>query len=390
MTAPRKICVVTGTRAEYGLLYWLMKEIASDPALELQIIVTGMHLSPEFGLTFREIEQDGFTIDARVEMLLSSDSPVGIAKSIGLGVIGFADAVDRLKPEIMVLLGDRFEVLAAAQAAMVARVPIAHVHGGEATEGVIDEAIRHAVTKMSHLHFTAAEEYRNRVIQLGESPDRVFNVGALGLDGLRRPDLMNREELQAALGFPLSPGPILLCTFHPVTLSDSDATAAMSALFEALDQFENSRVVFTKGNADTGGRVINQMIDEYVARNSRRTTAFTSLGQLRYLSLLQVADVVVGNSSSAIVEAPTAGTASVNIGDRQRGRLRAPSVIDCEENAEAIAQAIRDALSPGFQKTAGQKKSPFGEAGASLRIKNVLKATRLDGILFKSFHNLNA
>ena len=388
MTTRRKICIVTGTRAEYGLLYWLMKEMGADPDLQLQLIATGMHLSPEFGLTYQQIEADGFTIDAKVEMLLSSDSPVGIAKSMGLAVIGFADALDRLKPDILVALGDRFEILAAAQAAMVARIPIAHIHGGEATEGVIDEAIRHAVSKMSHLHFTAAEPYRKRVIQLGEAPERVFNTGAVGLDNLTQLNLLNRAELEKALDFKLSPAPVILCTYHPVTLSEDGAGYVLGELLKALDRLPSARVIFTKGNADTGGRVINQMIDDYALRNPERVAAFVSLGQVRYLSLLREVDVVLGNSSSGIVEAPTARTPTVNIGDRQRGRLKAPSIIDCDESADSILIAIEKALSPEFQKIAAKGETFFGEDGASKRIKQVLKEASLEGILLKRFHDL--
>lgn len=384
----RSICIVTGTRAEYGLLYWLMKEIAADLDLQLQIIATGMHLSPEFGLTYQQIEADGFTIDAKVEMLLSSDSPVGIAKSIGLGVIGFADVLDRLKPDILVVLGDRFEILAAAQAAMVARIPIAHIHGGEATEGLIDEAIRHAVSKMSHLHFTAAEPYRKRVIQLGEIPERVFNVGAIGLDNFEKLNLLSRSELESALNFSLNPGPVILCTYHPLTLSEEGAGVGMRKLLESLDRFKNSKVLFTKGNADTGGRIINEMIDDYAAKNASRVATLVNLGQVRYLSLLCEADVVLGNSSSGILEAPTARTPTINIGDRQRGRLKAPSVIDCDESTDAISAAIERALSPGFQEIAAAGKTLFGEGGASRRIKQVLKETPLDGILLKRFYDL--
>jgi UDP-N-acetylglucosamine 2-epimerase (non-hydrolysing)/GDP/UDP-N,N'-diacetylbacillosamine 2-epimerase (hydrolysing) len=388
MTLARRVCVVTGTRAEYGLLYWLMKEIEGDPALELQLIATGAHLSPEFGSTYRVIESDGFRIDAKVEMLLSSDSAVGSTKSLGLAVIGFADALDRLRPDVLVLLGDRIEVLAAAQAAMVAQIPIAHIHGGELTEGVIDEAIRHAVTKMSHLHFTAAEEYRERVLQLGEAPARVFNTGAVGVDNLSRLTLLTRAELEESLGFPLGPSPVLLCTYHPETLSGESPATAVAEVFRALDRIPGARVVMTKANADAGGREINQAIDEYAAARTDRVAAFTSLGQLRYLSLLRVADVVVGNSSSGIIEAPAAGTATVNIGERQRGRLAAPSIISCGGSEEEIVAAIARALSPEFQAVVAEGVTHFGSGGASAAIKRVLKETPLDEILQKTFHDL--
>jgi GDP/UDP-N,N'-diacetylbacillosamine 2-epimerase (hydrolysing) len=263
----RKICIITGTRAEYGLLYWLMKEIQNDSDLELQIFATGMHLSPEFGLTYRQIEKDGFKIDKKIEMLLSSDTPIGISKSMGLGMIGFAEAYADLKPDIIVLLGDRFEIFSAAAAAMIARIPIAHLHGGETTEGAFDEAIRHSITKMSHLHFTAAEEYRRRVIQLGELPDRVFNVGGLGIDNIRKLKLMSREEFEDSINFKLG-SKNLLITFHPVTLEHATDGDQFQNLLNALDELQNTKIIFTKPNADTEGRLIIKMIDDYVSKNS--------------------------------------------------------------------------------------------------------------------------
>ncbi len=384
----RRICVVTGSRADYGLLYWLIKELHDDADVTLQLAVTGMHLSTEFDLTYRRIEADGFTIDARIEMLLASDAPSAIAKSTAVGLMGFADAFERLAPDIVVVLGDRFEILAAAQAAMFLRIPIAHIPGGEASEGAIDEAIRHALTKMAHLHFTTAEPYRRRVIQMGENPARVFNVGAPGLDNLRKLRLLDRAAMERELQFALEPGPVLLCTYHPATLAGTDAGATLPELFRALDQIPEARVVFTRSNADAGGRRINELVDAYVARNSERMAVFTSLGQLRYLSLLTLASAVIGNSSSAILEAPTARTPAVNIGSRQRGRLRAPSVIDCEETASDIATAIRRALSPEFRAIADAGETPFGTDDVSAAIARVLKSVSLDGIILKSFHDL--
>ncbi len=384
---PRRICIVTGTRADYGLLYWLIHDLEKDPAAEVQLVVCAMHLSPEFGLTVREIEKDAFEIAARVEMLLSSDSPVGIAKSMGLGTIGFAEAFERLRPDLLVLLGDRFEILAAAQAAMVARIPIAHIHGGEATEGLIDEAIRHAVTKMAQLHFTAAEPYRRRVIQLGERPERVFTVGAPGLENLHRLPLPGRDELAERLGIPLA-RPLLLATYHPVTLSGRDPAEPMAALLAALDAFPEATVVLTKANADTAGRVINRMIDAFVAERPGRAAAATSLGQAAYLGLLLEADCVVGNSSSGILEAPAIGTPTVNLGARQRGRLRAPSVIDCAEKEDDIVAALRRALSPEFQALAARRESPFGSGRVAPRIKEVLLSIPLDDLLMKRFYDL--
>lgn len=375
MTARRRICIVTGTRAEYGLLYWLMKEVADDADLQLQIIATGMHLSPEFGLTYQQIEADGFTIDARVEMLLSSDSAVGIAKSIGLGVIGFADALDRLRPDILVVLGDRFEILAAAQAAMVARIPMAHIHGGEITEGAFDEAIRHAITKMAQWHFVAAEPYRKRVIQMGESPERVFNTGAPGLDHLANLRWLDRSELEGALDTPLRT-PLFLVTYHPATLNSESPVPAMEQLLAALDQFSEATVIITHPNADTGGRALIHCIDAWVGRHADRARAFVSLGRPRYLSLMREADVVIGNSSSGLIEAPALKKPVVNLGDRQKGRLKATSVIDAAEKQADILAAIKKALSREFRATLAETASLYGSGNVSERIKGILKSAR--------------
>lgn len=372
MTNERKICVVTGTRAEYGLLYWLMKEIETDPDLQLQIIATGMHLSPEFGLTYRQIEADGFSIDAKIEMLLSSDSPVGIAKSMGLGVIGFADALARLRPDILVLLGDRFEILSVAQAAMVARIPIAHIHGGETTEGAFDEGVRHAITKMAQCHFVAAEPYRKRVIQLGEAPNRVFKFGAPGLDHLQHLDWMDRIALEKSLAILLN-SPTFLITYHPATLGKQDPVVAMNELLGALDEFPGATVIFTYPNADTGGRALIERIDQWVAANKKRAKAFVSLGQQRYLSLMREADVIIGNSSSGLTEAPALKKATVNIGDRQKGRLKASSIIDAAEERKMIVAAISKALSEEFRARLPATESLYGSGNVSYRIKETLK-----------------
>jgi len=388
-STPRRICVVTGTRADYGLLYWLLHDLKADPRAKLQVIACCMHLSPEFGLTYRIIEKDGFQIDAKVDMLLSSDSPVGVAKSLGLGTIGFADAFDRLRPDVVVILGDRFEALAAAQAAMIARIPIAHIHGGEATHGLIDEAIRHSLTKMAHLHFTAAEPYRQRVIQLGETPERVFVVGAPGNDNLTRLPLLSRADLERDLGIQLR-RPLLAVTYHPVTLEKQSPATAMAAMLDALAAIPDATLVMTKGNADTDGRIINQMIDDFVAARPDRALAVTSLGQLRYLSLLTHCDAVIGNSSSGILEAPAAGVPTVNIGKRQAGRIRAASVIDCGESVGEIAAAIQTALSPAMRERAARKETPFGSSGAAAAMRDILLTASLDNILIKSFHDLPA
>lgn len=372
MSSPRKICIVTGARSDYGLLYWLMKEIADDPELQLQVIATGMHLSPKFGLTYRQIEADGFTIDAKVEMLLSSDTSVGVAKSMGLGVIGFADALSDLQPDILVVLGDRFEILAAAQAALVLQIPMAHIHGGETSEGAFDEGIRHAISKMVQWHFVAAEPYRKRVVQMGESPDRVFNYGAPGLDQFSKLNWLTRQELESALGIQLR-APVFLVTYHPVTLAGGNPVESMAELLYALERFPDATVIFTYPNADTGGRDIIECIDHFVAQHRETSRAFASLGQQRYLSLMREADLIVGNSSSGLIEAPALKKATVNIGDRQKGRLKAASVIDAAENCQDITRAIQLALSDAFCSSLPSTVSLYGQGGVSQKIKSTLK-----------------
>lgn len=373
MNPRRKVCVVTGSRAEYGLLYSLLQDIAADSNFDLQVIATGMHLSPEFGLTYRQIEADGFAIGAKVEMLLSADTPVAVTKSLGLGIIGFADALNSLAPDIVVVLGDRFEILAAAQAAMLARIPLAHIHGGETSEGAYDEGIRHAISKMAHWHFVAAEPYRQRVVQLGEAPQRVFNVGAPGLDHLRRTQLLSRKELEQSLGMRLLE-PLLLVTYHPVTLGKDAPETAMEELLAALREFNDACIVFTYPNADSGGRALRQMIERFVADYPQRMRGYVSLGQLRYLSLMRHANAIVGNSSSGLIEAPALKKATVNVGDRQKGRLKASSVIDAPERRAEIAGAIRLALSAEFRASLPQTRSHYGFGNASAAIVRQLKA----------------
>ena len=382
----RKICIITGTRAEYGLLRWVMQGIKDDPELTLQIIATGMHLSPEFGLTYRDIEQDGFQIDRKVEMLTSSDTPVGIAKSMGLGLIGFADALNELKPDLIVVLGDRFEIFSAVSAALVARIPVAHLHGGELTEGAFDDAIRHSITKMSHLHFVAAEEYRQRVIQLGEQPDRIFLVGGLGIDNIKRLKLLDREELEASLDFRLGSKNFLI-TFHPVTLESATASEQMVELLTALAELKDTQLIFTMPNADTGGRVLIKMVMEFVAQHSN-ACAYTSLGQLRYLSCVSHVDGVIGNSSSGLAEVPSFRKGTINIGDRQRGRLQATSVINCETTHQSIASALTKLYSSDFQKSLSHVTNPYGEGGASEKVVEIIKNFALDGLVKKSFYDL--
>jgi GDP/UDP-N,N'-diacetylbacillosamine 2-epimerase (hydrolysing) len=383
----RKICVVTGSRAEYGLLRWVLEEIRSAPELQLQLVATGSHLSPEFGLTYREIEHDGFQIDQRVESLLSSDSAVGIAKSMGLGLMGIADALQALQPEILLLLGDRFEIFAAAAAALVAAIPIAHVHGGELTEGAFDDAFRHSITKMAQLHFVATEDYRRRVIQLGEQPERVFVVGGLGLDAMARLALLDRAGLEQALDFTLGASNLLV-TFHPATLEAAASEQQLAELLAALDRRPDTHLIFTLPNADTNGRALCDMIKRYVAHRPN-ARAYVSLGQLRYLSCLRHVDAIVGNSSSGLLEAPSFRIGTVNIGDRQRGRLRADSVVDCAPERVAIEAALGRVLSAGFRGTLECVRNPYGESGASARIVSILRRLPLDGIVKKRFHDLD-
>ena len=382
----RKICVVTGTRAEYGLLRWLMDGINKSTKLELQIIATGMHLSPEFGLTYKEIENDGFKIDRKVEMLVSSDSSNGIVKSMGLGMIGITDALEDLKPDLLLVLGDRYEIFSAVSASMVFRIPVAHLHGGEATEGLIDEPIRHSITKMSHLHFVANTEYRKRVIQLGEQPNHVFLVGGLGIDNIVKLNLLGRKELEQALAFKLG-SKNLMITFHPVTLEDSTSDEQMQELLAALGKLKDTHLIFTMPNADTDGRILFKLIEDFVEKHPH-SKAFTSLGQLRYLSCIQHVDGVVGNSSSGLLEVPSYKIGTINIGDRQRGRIKANSVIDCRPTRKSIGDALKKLYSTDFQRILKTVVNPYGTGGASEAIVKKLEDISLSDILKKGFYDL--
>ena len=368
----KRIGIMTGTRAEYGLLKSLMQEINKDNDLELYLIVSGMHLSPEFGMTYQEIEEDGFEINAKVEMLLSSDSPAGISKSIGLGVIGFADEFQRADLDMLILLGDRYEALSAAICAMVMRIPIAHLHGGEVTEGAIDEGIRHSITKMSYLHFTSTEQYRNRVIQLGENPERVFYVGALGVENIKKINLMTKEELERSIHFEIDENTVVV-TYHPVTLENNTVEEQFLNLLKVLDRNPKIRMIFTKANADTNGRIVNELIDKYAAQNSERACAFMSLGQKRYLSALKYCRIVIGNSSSGIIEAPSFGKPIINIGDRQKGRICADSVINCGYTQQEIQQAMETALTEEFENKARNCRNPYEKENTAANIISVIK-----------------
>lgn len=349
---------MTGTRAEYGLLKPLIKRVRDSAQAELQLVVTGMHLSPEFGLTYQEIEQDEFPISYKVEMLLSSDTPEAISKSIGIGVIGFADCFYQLKPDIVIILGDRYEMLAAATTAMIARIPIAHIHGGELTEGLIDEAIRHSISKMSHLHFVTTEEYRKRVIQLGEQPDKVKNVGALGVENIKKVSLLSKKQLEEQLDISFSK-PTIMITYHPVTLENGTTKESFQNILDVLEEKKELFLIFTKANSDTDGRIINQMIEEFVSKNSERCRVYTSLGQKRYLSALQYCSMVIGNSSSGIIEVPSFGIPTINIGDRQKGRVSAKSIIHCGDGKNEIREAVEKALSEEFQSDCRKVLNPY-------------------------------
>jgi GDP/UDP-N,N'-diacetylbacillosamine 2-epimerase (hydrolysing) len=385
----RKICVITGTRAEYGLLYWVMKAIEQDKEIQLQLIVTGMHLSTEFGLTYKQIEKDGFLIDKKIEILLSSDSPIGISKSMGLAMISFSEAFEELQPDLILVLGDRFEIFSAVSSALIGRIPTAHCHGGEATEGLIDESIRHSITKMSHIHFCSTEDYKRRIIQLGESPKSVYNVGALGIENINKLKLLSREDFEDSISFKLDKKYNFLVTFHPVTLEKSTAGEQIDQLLEAIDNTDDCNIIFTKSNSDTDGRIINKRIDEYVKNNSDKSVCFTSLGQLRYLSALKYVDCVIGNSSSGLIEVPSFKTATINIGDRQRGRIFGDSVIYCDSNTEDIKKAIKKSIAIDFKENIlSVAKNPYGKGNSSDVIVEVLKKIELKGILKKQFHDL--
>ncbi|MGS0696510.1 UDP-N-acetylglucosamine 2-epimerase [Shewanella sp. 0m-4] len=381
----KKVAVFTGTRAEYGLLFWLLKDIQSDPELHLQLLVSGMHLSPEFGETYQQIEKDGFVIDEKIEILLSSDSAVGTAKSMGLGVLGFSDALARLQPDVLVILGDRFEALAAAQTAMIMRIPIVHLHGGEITEGAYDDAIRHAITKLSYLHGTSTEEYRQRVIQLGEEPNRVTTVGAIGLDHLKRATFLTVEQLSESLGFKLNK-PFVVVTYHPVTLADEAPEVSFQALLDALDYFPELQVILTYPNADDGGRRIIPILEEYARSNPQRVLAIPSLGQVRYLSSIMHASAVIGNSSSGIIEVPSFDVPTVNIGVRQKGRLAAKSVLNTEPNHTAISNAISVAISRSYKDKDEVIDNPYGQGDASAQVIEMIKSLKFDAS--KVFYDL--
>lgn len=384
----RKICVVTGTRAEFGLLSGIMHAIDNDPDLQLQIIATNMHLSPEFGLTYKEIEAAGFTISKKVYMLLSSDTPNATAKTVGLGFIGFADAYDDLKPDMVMVLGDRYEIISAVATALFYKIPVAHLHGGEITEGAYDDCIRHSITKMSHLHFTSTEEYRKRVIQLGEDPKRVFNIGAPGIENIKNVPLMSKKELESTLdGFKLGEK-ALLVTYHPVTLENLTTTEQISNLLSAIDEYLDYNIIFTLPNSDTDGRIIIKLVNDYVAKHPGRAIAYPSLGLKRYLSTLQFVSAVVGNSSSGIIEVSSFGIPTLNIGNRQKGRLAPISVINCGTSKEEIFAGLHKVLSPVMKESLKGIRNPYEGQNTTEDIVRVIKTYPLKDLIQKAFYNL--
>ncbi len=382
----RKICVITTNRAEYGLLYWLMKGIQSDPTFQLQVVVTGAHLSSEFGSTIDRIREEGFKVDRSFDLELFGDKVLDITHSLALALEGFAASFQTLKPDLVVILGDRFEILGAATAALIANIPVAHLHGGELSEGAIDDAIRHAVTKLSHLHFAAAESYRDRIIQLGEQPDRVFMVGGLGIDNINKVKLLELKELEKAICFKFHKRNLLI-TYHPETLDPGQAGNQIGELLAALDKLPETGLIFTMPNADTGHRIIIQKIQSYVQTRIGRAILIPSMGQLNYLSTMKLVDAVVGNSSSGIIEAPSFHIGTVNIGKRQDGRIRAASVIDCDTSEKAITKAFAKLYSPTFSKKLRTVENPYGNGGAADKILAVLKNTDFSKLIYKRFYD---
>ena len=383
----RKICIITGSRAEYGLLKPLITELKKDDRVKLQLIATGMHLSPEFGLTYKEIEKDKFKINERIEVLLSSDTPIGISKAMGLGIISFAEALQRLRPDIIVVLGDRYEIFAAVSAALIARIPVAHIHGGELTEGAFDDSLRHAITKMSHLHFTSTNEYRKRVIQMGENPRNVFNVGALGIDNIKKIKFLSKAELEKQLNFKFDK-PTFLVTYHPVTLENNTSEKQFGELLKALDHFKNFKIIFTKPNADTNGRIIVKMIEGYVKKNKERCISFTSMGQVKYLSTLKYVKMMIGNSSSGIIEMPSFQKPTINIGERQKGRIFSKLVVQSNPDERSITKAIEKGLNENLRKKNEDNLNPYDGGNTSMKIKNILLRKFSESVK-KNFYDLN-
>lgn len=372
----KQIMVLTSARADYGLLSGLIKKLASDERVRVRLVVTGMHLSPEFGLTYKEIEKDGIKIDRKIEILMSSDTPVSVSKTMGMAMISFADYIEEVHPDALLVLGDRYETLAVCCVALNARIPIIHLHGGETTEGAIDEAIRHSITKMSFLHFTSTEEYRRRVIQLGENPERVYNVGSLGVENVLGQPLLSKKDLESELNLRLDMA-YAVVTYHPVTLEDKDVCETVKKFLDALDRNEDMYYIITKANSDAGGRQINQMLEEYAAHRNN-VQVYDSLGMIKYLSAVKYSKMVIGNSSSGILEVPSFGIPTVNVGDRQKGRIRAESVIDCKEDTESIVEAIKKAKTLEFRELCSHVKNPYEGVRTSDTIVEIIKKKLFD------------
>ncbi len=383
----RKICVITTTRAEYGLLYWLMKGMQEDEAITLQLVVTGTHLSASFGSTIDQIREDGFRIDRSFNLEMLDDSPTGISHSLSVAIKGFTTSFTTLKPDLLVVLGDRFELLGAAAAALICNIPVAHIHGGELTLGAIDDAIRHSITKMSKWHFTATEEYRRRVIQMGESPDRVFNVGGMGQDNIVKLKLLTKSELEENLGIHFHERNLLI-TYHPETLDPAMSLTHFQQLLDVLVELEHTLLLFTKPNADTGNQAISKLLDEFVAAHEDSALVFASLGQLRYLSLMKQVDAVVGNSSSGIIEAPSMHVPTLDIGNRQKGRIAAQSIVHAEPTKLSIQAAFKKIYSPAFRNKLSQIENPYGNGGASDSVLNILKEIDFSDKNPKDFYDL--
>ena len=385
----KKICVMTATRAEFGLIKSVIEKLIEVPEFDVRIVATGMHLSPEFGMTYKEIEECGFKVDRKIEMQLSSDSTVAVAKTMGLTMISFADYFEQEKPDYVLITGDRYEAMAVATTAMVMRIPIIHLFGGETTEGAIDECIRHSISKMSYLHFTTTEAYRKRVIQLGENPKRVFAVGGTGSENVKNQKLMTKPELEKSLDFDLSK-PYVVVTLHSVTLENSSAESQVKELLKACDAHPELNYVFTKANSDADGRIINLALEEY-CKTHNNSKVYESLGYIRYLSAVKYSEFVLGNSSSGIMEVPSLGVPTVDIGDRERGRLRAESVINCLPDSESIIKAMDKALSKEFKEFAKTVKNPYAGSNTSSEMVRIIKENILnnDVDLKKKFYDVS-
>lgn len=384
----KKITVLTATRAEYGLLSPIIKKLMVEEDIQVEVVVTGMHLSPEYGYTYREIEEDGICIAKKIEIIMSTDSAVGVSKSMGLAMISCAEYFEESAPDALLVLGDRYETLAVCCAAMNACIPIVHLHGGESTEGMIDEAVRHSITKMSYLHFTATEAYRRRVIQLGEYPERVFCSGAVGVENARNVPLLSKSGLEESLKISLH-RPYALVTFHPVTLEHDRVEKEIQELLLALEQFKDMQFIFTRANADRGGKVINKIIDVFASCHEN-AFVFDSLGMRRYLSAVEYCEMVIGNSSSGLIEVPSFHKPTINIGNRQKGRIRGTTVIDCEPEYKAIFEAMNKARTAEFKAVCKVAKNPYEKTGTSDFIVEKIKSELLytDINLMKKFYDI--